>query len=170
MKLLLFCVESNNKEQIDWIYIESIIRNMFAEDRNVTIRPLFMNGRSNYNSLKVRRCIERFQTMSYESVKVIYCVDTDRIEVNASQKKEFEGIVDYCNEKNYELIWFCHDIEEVFLGHSVSDSEKRACATKFIVNSGYRTLDIKKLMKTDYHAGWSNIITVIGNHLSLLSN
>ena len=35
MKLLLFCVESNKLKQIDWIYIESLIRHFYIEDRDV---------------------------------------------------------------------------------------------------------------------------------------
>ena len=41
MKLLLFCVESNKLKQIDWIYIESLIRHFFIEDRDVVRQPVF---------------------------------------------------------------------------------------------------------------------------------
>ena len=126
MKLLLFCVESNKQEQIDWLYIESMVKHMFVENNNIVRRPIFMNSRSRYNSAKVLKEISRYRSTSYESISVIFCVDTDKYEANANQKKEFESIVKYCSANDYDLVWFCHDIEEVCIGHSVSDSEKKA--------------------------------------------
>jgi len=38
MKLLLFCVESNKQEQIDWIYIESVIKHVFIDDRTIVVK------------------------------------------------------------------------------------------------------------------------------------
>lgn len=167
MRLLLFCVESNKQERIDWIYIESVIKHVFIDDRTIVRRPLFMNSRSRYNSPKVLGEIKRYQSASYESVSVIYCVDTDRIETNADQKKQFEEISKFCCDNKYELIWFCHDIEEDFVGHSVSDSEKTACATRFVTNEDYKQISVNKLKRSDYHKGNSNLLSVLGKYLSI---
>ena len=170
MKLLLFCVESNKQEQIDWIYIESVIKHVFIDERTIVRRPLFMNSRSRYNNPKVLREIKRYQTASYDSVHVIYCVDTDKIETNIDQKKQFEEITKFCSENGFELVWFCHDIEEVFLGYSVSDSEKKASATRFVSNEDYKKISIKKLKRSDYHKGNSNLLTVLEKYLSIKNN
>ena len=170
MKLLLFCVESNKQEQIDWLYIESMIKHMFVMDNNIVRRPVFMNSRTRYNSVKVQKEISRYQSTSYESVSVIYCVDTDKYEIDANQKREFENILKYCADNDYDLVWFCHDIEEVFIGHSVSDSEKKACATRFVAKEEYRIVDKNMLMKKTYSKGFSNFITVVSKYLTLNSD
>lgn len=69
MKLLLFCVESNKLKQIDWIYIESLIRHFYIEDRDVVRRPVFMNGRSNYASGKVQREIQSYHKNLLTKIK-----------------------------------------------------------------------------------------------------
>lgn len=170
MKLLLFCVESNKQEQIDWLYIESMIKHMFVLDNNIVRRPVFMNSRTRYNSVKVQKEISRYRNTSYESVSIIYCVDTDKYETNADQKREFENIVKYCSANDYDLVWFCHDIEEVCIGHSVSDSEKKAYATRFVAKEEYRIIDKNKLKKKEYFKGYSNFITVVSKYLTLNSD
>ena len=170
MKLLLFCVESNKQEQIDWLYIESIVKYMFVEDNNIVRRPVFMNSRSRYNSAKVQKEITRYRSTSYESVSVVYCVDTDKYETDTNQKKELENIVKYCATNDYDLVWFCHDIEEVCVGHSVPDSEKKAYATRFVAKEEYKIIDKNKLMNKAYSKGFSNFVTVVSKYLTMKSD
>ena len=167
MKLMLFCVESNKQKQVDWIYIRSLLRNLFVEDKSITIRPIFMNGRSNYDSNKVRREILSWAKRGYESVTVVLCVDTDYFETKADQKKELEGIGEYCKQNNYEFVWFCHDIEEVLIGHSVADSEKVACATNYERKEQYKTVETKRLTGKKYLKGSSNFISVLEKYYKL---
>ncbi len=165
MKLLLFCVESNKLKQIDWIYIESLIRHFYIEDRDVVRRPVFMNGRSNYASGKVQKEIQSNHKKGYTNIHVLFCVDTDHYEMNTDQKTELERIVAFCKSNRYELIWFCHDIEEVLIGRSVPDSEKLAFAKRFANLELYKKIDERKLTKAAYHKGYSNIKTVLDKFL-----
>ena len=50
-----------------------------------------------------------------KEIKVFYCIDTDLYESCYDHQKEFEDIKNFCAKNGYELIWFCHDVEEVFL-------------------------------------------------------
>ena len=88
MRLILFCVESNKQKQIDWIYISSLIRWFFDDDKSLVRRPVFMNGRSNYNARKVQKEIAGYSKGGYDSVTVVYCVDTDHYETDRNQKNE----------------------------------------------------------------------------------
>ena len=77
-----------------------------------------------------------------------------------------ERIVSFCKSNQYELIWFCHDIEEVLIGHSVPDSEKLVFAKRFANMELYKKIDERKLTKAAYHKGYSNIKTVLDKFLS----
>ena len=102
----------------------------------------------------------------YTNIHVLFCVDTDHYEMNTDQKTELERIVSFCKSNQYELIWFCHDIEEVLIGHSVPDSEKLVFAKRFANLELYKKIDERKLTKAAYHKGYSNIKTVLDKFLS----
>ena len=167
MRLLLLCVESDKKRPVDWLYIESLVRTLFVDDKTVVRRPIFMNGRSNYNSSKVQREILLCKKRGYESVNVVYCIDTDYYEVDASQKKELESIEKYCGTNGYDLAWFCHDIEEALLRNAVPDSEKYSRAIRFVKNDEIKKASIDKLSKTKYQKGSSNIVAILSKYLTL---
>ena len=164
---ILICVESDKKRPVDWLYIESLVKTLFDDDKTVVRRPIYMNSRSNYNSNKVQREILLNKKKGYESVIVVYCIDTDQYEVNANQKKELEAIEKYCTANGYELVWFCHDIEEALIGKSISDSEKYSRAVRFVKKDEIKGLDIERLTKDKYQKGSSNIVKVLSKFLPL---
>ena len=164
MKLLLFCVESNKQKQTDWMYIESLIRHLYVEDKSIVRRAIFMNSRSNYNSRKVQQEIKQYSKCGYSSVTVIYCIDTDHYETDVTQKNELNDIVQYCRSGEFELVWFCHDIEEVMWGRSVSEKEKVALATKFVKSNQYEHIDQEKLRQDRYQKGNSNLVDVLNKY------
>ena len=102
-KQIILCVETNKQADTDSTYIMDAMRDI---DKLINM----------YNHGK-----------SY----VVYCIDTDQIESNQMHKMEFDNISDYCKNNDCELIWFCHDVEEVFIGKKVKDSEKRKTAAEF---------------------------------------
>lgn len=47
-------------------------------------------------------CVETNKKSDTDSV----CIDTDQYEKNADHTNEFSIISQYCQNKNYDLIWF----------------------------------------------------------------
>ena len=55
MRSVIFVMEAEKKAQTDWIYIQETIKRFYEADNETSIRPIFMGGRSNYNSKPVLR-------------------------------------------------------------------------------------------------------------------
>lgn len=62
--------------------------------------------------------------------KVIYCIDTDSYEVDMNHAKELEELERYCDTNGYDLIWFCHDVEEVCFLQALNTKNCRSLSKK----------------------------------------
>ena len=71
----------------------------------------------------------------------------------------------YCKEHNYEFVWFCHDVEEVFLGHSVHKSEKTKCAIQYDARNGINNVKISNLKVEKMAGRKSNLVIVFDKYL-----
>lgn len=163
-KQLLFCVETDKTARTDVIYIKETIKRFYGSVPNtIKIDFICMGSKNKYKTRGIASQIKE-KTKMYTTLgetTVIYCIDTDGFEKDAVQKKDFEEISKYCDEHNYRLIWFCHDVEEVFLGQTVDKSDKKKLAIEFqikkkIDNIEKRNLSSKKLIKHK-----SNILMVL---------
>lgn len=167
-KQLLFCVEANKDSRSDWVYIEETIKHNFLITPDISIKPIFMNGKTNYNKPKVTREIKSktSQFRKNGSTTVIYCIDTDKYDIDPDRARELDEIQEYCNKHNYELVWFCRDIEEVYWGKHAAHSEKLTLARQFKSTSRIEKID-DYLLKTDsLHRKRSNILSVLNGLLS----
>ncbi len=50
----------------------------------------------------------------------------------------------YCRSMNYEFVWFCKDIESVYLGRSVEDKQKKKESAIFKAQNGIKHVDVKQ--------------------------
>lgn len=48
--------------------------------------------------------------------KVIFCFDCDDYDSKPEDAEFLTNVKQYCAEKGYDFIWFCKDIERVYLG------------------------------------------------------
>lgn len=96
---------------------------------------------------------------------VIYCIDTDQYEKNPNHKKEYDEIQKYCEHENYEMVWFCHDVEEVFIGYKVSDSDKTKKAAEFVKKNIVKNVNYKKLSSDKLIKNTSNMLLVFDKYL-----
>ena len=53
---------------------------------------------------------------------MIYFFDTDQFTHHAADREFVKNAKKYCEENHSEIVWFCHDIEEVFLGGPVQNA------------------------------------------------
>ena len=133
-KQIIFVVETNDKKKVDDIYINKFIRSYYDLSSNdVTIKFVHMCGKANYKNKTVVTKINKFrnQNINGENI-VIYCFDTDRIDKENDDIKFLKEVEEYCKNNLYELIWFCYEIENVFLGRTVSDENKVVEAIKYL--------------------------------------
>lgn len=122
---MILCMETNKKAATDYIYIKETIQRFYICNNQIKLSPLFMNGKSRYNSKEILRSIKKFGKDYTSGVtQVVYCIDTDLFEINADHEREMRETSKFCDLNNFELIWFCHDIEEVYLGRKIVTSQK----------------------------------------------
>lgn len=163
---IIFCVETNKRAATDNIYIMEVLNSCYVIDNQVKISRVYMNTKTKYNSREVLREIEKnVRSFTIGESKVIYCIDTDDFEINYQHKKELDDISGFCQGKNYDLIWFCHDVEDVFLGKRVSDSEKVKEAGNFRRKKLVDTINRDDLSSTVKRKRTSNMMTVLDKYL-----
>ncbi len=97
---------------------------------------------------------------------MIYCIDTDDYEKNYNHLNEFNKIKKYCDEHDYDLVWFCHEIEEVFLEERVADKEKVKQAAQFRKNNKISEIKMTNLMSEDKYKCRSNILKILDKYLT----
>lgn len=163
---MIFCVETNKKADTDSIYITDTIKHWYKITNQIKINKVYMNTKTRYNSKDVIKEINQWiKKFTIGETKVIYCIDTDQYERNAEHAKELDKISQYCKENGYDLIWFCHDVEEVFLGQKVSDSQKVREAENFRKKKKIEDIPIEKLSCNEKRVCVSNILTVLDKYL-----
>lgn len=164
---LLFCVETNKRANTDYIYIKDTIDKYFILNNEVKLTPVYMTSKMKFNSKDVIDTIQR-KTKDYAnlgSTVVIYCVDMDDYDSNPDHLREFKQISEYCSRNGYEFAWFCHDIEDVYLGKRISDNLKVTEAGKFRKGRRIDAVDINRLQENTYKCHASNIVTILKKYL-----
>ncbi len=163
---LIFCVESNRRAATDNIYIGETLKRAFKIDNTIKISYVNMGSRSKYKDKGVLREIrEKIKQYKHGDSYVIYCIDTDQFEINAEQKRQYEDIQRFVYEQNYDLIWFCHDVEEVYLEKTIQDGEKKERAVEFVKRREIDKVDMRRLCAAKEKKSHSNIINVIGKYV-----
>ncbi len=163
---MILCVETNKKADTDSIYITDTIKHWYKITNQIRISKVYMNTKTRYNSKDVIKEINQWiNKFIIGESKVIYCIDTDQYERNAEHAKELDKISQYCKENGYDLIWFCHDVEEVFLGQKVSDSQKVREAENFRKKKKIEDIPIEKLSCNEKRVCVSNILNVLDKYL-----
>lgn len=111
----IFVVETNKKYKSDWIYIKDTIDYFYEYERTqVKFSPVYMDGRGKYRKKEkeVKSLISQYKATSKSNQsRVIYCFD--------------------CDDNNYDFVWFCKDVEQVYIGKKVDDSKKNKEAAMF---------------------------------------
>ena len=64
-----------------------------------------------------------------------------------------------------DFVWFCKDIERVYLGKKVDKSKKKTESATFKSKKLINNVDANKLSVTGYRANTSNIMSIIDKYL-----
>ncbi len=165
MKLLVLCVETDKEAQTDTKYIDKTIRQFYVIDNNIKIAYVYMNGKGNYDNRAVTSQIKRQYSGDFEERHVVYCIDIDNM-ADAEVIEQNNKIEAYCNNLGYDLVWFCRDVEEVYLHKRVDKSEKVNEAKKFsrLYNLGKATeVTLTANCQTQFK---SNLLLVLDNFMT----
>ena len=79
-----------------------------------------------------------------------------------SEARNFlEDAQKYCAENGHEFVWFCKDIEQVYLGKQVEDAHKKAEAAAFKNKKLIMNIRVNQLSGNSYRVGTSNLMCVL---------
>lgn len=165
-KLLAIVIESSLGKS-DHMYISTLLQNFYVVDSTTKLKFIPLDGKPSYNYSKVEKAINNLKKQSsYDEFFVIYCLDTDKFDTNPDDNRLNSKITEYCNTKNYDIVWFCRDIEDVIWGKPVSDSEKQLHAQKFIINKYSSSISETKLNQQPFQKKKSNFLKVFDKYLT----
>lgn len=162
---LVFVMETNSKSKTDLMYIRSLINRVYDGNNKKSIIPkyVYLDGKNNYNNKKIRSqingLIRNFKVIG--DTKVIYFLDTDDYERDYEDAKIVDKVEEFCGREGYELVWFCHDVEEVFWGKRVSNAEKDEYAQNFLRKNQIELVDLSRLRIVNKGKSNSNILRVL---------
>ena len=162
-KQIIFCMETNKHAATDLVYIGETINRFYNVGNNIHLEKEFLNGKGNYNAKNILKSIAK-KTKEYEigDTHVVYCIDVDDFESNPNHIREFEEIQLFCKQKGYQLVWFCHDVEDVYLGRRILKAEKTKAAESFRSKNKIASVNEASLRSKNNHTVHSsNILSVL---------
>lgn len=169
--LALFLIETKDKKHdSDYMYIKAFLEQFYVIGNNIKLQPIYLNGKSNYckKETTIKNAVKAYCSapQSDKKVNIFLCVDTDDISGGQAAENAIlnEAISKYCKQKSWELIWFCENVEEAFLGRKVHSSEKVKMAGQFYTNGGIKDVNPDKLSIKKYEQlrrGTSTIATAL---------
>lgn len=134
---LIICVETNKKCKSDEMYIRAIVKHFFNDKlKNVRLNFVYMGSKTQYQSSKVCKDIDKFVDKYCGKSEVIYIFDTDKIFDSQTDITFQKGSEIYVKNKNYHYIWFCENIESVILSMN-SIANKKQMAEDFLRKSAH---------------------------------
>lgn len=170
----IFVVETNKKCNSDWIYIKDTVDNFYVYERaQVKLSVVYMDGKGNYNSKKkekeIRNLISQYSaTSKTNQTKVICCFDCDEYDNNPDDLRFLKDARQYCDDKGYDFAWFCKDIEQVYIGKRVDDSQKKKEAATFKAKKLILNVEADRLSVDKYRPKTSNIMNVLDQYQELV--
>ena len=162
---LIFVVETNKKCKSDWIYIKETIDYLYQYDQTkVKLSPVYMDGKGKFKKkeTEIRDFIKKYASQSKDNrTGVIYCFDCDDYDVKQECATFLKDAREYCQKMGYDFVWFCKDVEHVYLGRQIPDSQKQKEAADFKRKKGIATTDVRNLVAQEFRIHGSNIARVL---------
>ena len=163
MRQVILCVETNKQANTDVGYIDAVIKQLYQIGTEIKLQYKYFNGKGGYNAHKLLKEIKKdiAALKGGSSSEVIYCIDTDKYDSDAEVQKLNADIENFCHQNGYRFIWFCRDVEEVFLHTKVDDSKKKEAVAKFKVGNGLGQANEQTLSARSMARKQSNMLIVL---------
>ena len=173
---LIFLVETSENDKADNIYIRSVIDKYFlflndCYDGEINTITYCLKGKQHYKDKKtldfIRNKTKMFSSYNEGAVTVaIFFIDTDSTDAEYKKGSFFSNVKDFCEEHNFELVWFCKNVENVFLSKEADQIENKTNEAKlFAIKEGINNIRKNNLSKDKIELGCSNIILVLSKYL-----
>jgi hypothetical protein len=168
---LIICVETNKKCNSDYIYIKTSIEHFYSINQgNIKLSPVYFNGKGNYSSKKaindINKLSKQYSASSEENKSIVLCCfDCDDYDSKPEDMVFLNGAKSFCDQNGFRFIWFCKDIEQVYLGKSIPDSSKKKEAESFLRKKKIKDVRINNLKVARYQNGKSNLCAVLDEYL-----
>lgn len=166
---LIFVVETNKRCKSDWIYIKDTIDRFYQYDQaNVKFSPVYMDGKGKYRKKKreISSLTSQYASTSNKNQsKVLYCFDCDDYDIKQEDSEFLKSAQQYCKDQGYDFIWFCRDIECVYLGRKIDDGKKQKEAAIFKKKKMINNIDETTLLSVSYRENTSNIMNMLDKYL-----
>ena len=166
---LIFVVESKKTSKSDWIYIKSTIEHFYQYDQaHIKLSPAYMGGKGNYKTKEkeISSLVSQYRSVSkMNQTKVIYCFDCDDYDIKIEDASFLNEAYRYCEDRGYEFVWFCKNIEQVYLEKAVGDNQKTKEAEIFKARKKIAGIDDRKLSFDRYQVNASNILLILDRFL-----
>lgn len=78
------------------------------------------------------------------------------------EDKSALNIKEYCEDNGYRFVWFCKDVERVYIGEKVPDKLKKKKAADFRAKKKINSVRREMLQVAGYRQNCSNILNVLG--------
>ena len=164
-KHVLLWVETNKQARTDTAYVNETI-NYYYDRKKSIYRIEELETKTHYNSSKVLKKTKEFcQYVPKDDAVIIYCIDVDNYQVSIEQNKLFESIKSFCTERNYELVLFCKDVEDVYWREQIQKNEKKMKAQEFIQKKLIVSVNEGDLRKDGLHRHGSNVLTILDKYM-----
>lgn len=165
---LIFVVETNQKCKSDWIYIKDTIDRFYQYDQTHTkFSPVYMDGKGKYKKKEkdISKLISQYASTSKTNrTEVIYCFDCDDYDSKQEDSEFLKSIQQYCKERGADFVWFCKDVERVYIGRKVDDRQKGKEAAIFKAKKLIANVDERSLHASGYRANTSNIMNILDKY------
>lgn len=163
-KIILIVVETTKNANTDGLYISKAIQHLYNIGNEIKIHYEYLTSKTKYGDKGIIKKINK-DVKNFSESYIIYCLDTDNINSNHAQIEINSQIKQFCHEKGYEIIWFCRDIEEVFLHKRINDTQKVAEAKRFGSRNGIGRATVSTLSCEPNNNKKSNFIKVLDKYL-----
>lgn len=163
-KLIILCVESNKRSRTDYIYIDAAIKKFLKSNNKIIYRPVFLDNKYNYNDKSKIKEINQLKKSFCGKTKVVYCIDVDEYDTKPEDKEFLDRIKKHCDDNNYDFVFFSKDVEDVFWGNQVHDSEKVKKAAEFTKKKIINTISEDKLRYEIYVRHCSNLLNILNDN------
>lgn len=166
---LIFVVETNARCKSDWIYIKDTIEHFYQYDRTqIKLSCVYLDGKGKYEKKRkdVSSLISQYASTSRTNrSKAIYCFDCDDYDSSPADLEFLRRAQQYCICHEADFVWFCRDIECVYLGKKVDKSRKKTESAGFKLKKLINKVDDKRLSASSYQADTSNIMSILDRYL-----
>ena len=92
---------------------------------------------------------------------VVFCFDCDEYDRRPEDLKFLQDAEEYCKKHGYKFVWFCKDVESVYIGKTVPDNQKVKVAGDFKKKQLIKQVDMRNLRADQYLNQKSNICNVL---------